>query len=162
MDLPLKERITRTRDSLRQSLGETTDQLKLRGEELRLRGEELRQRAEERVEQNRGRLALAEAAVLEGAANALARARETLGERAAFTERGEKALREALVELRAGHTATLPIADYDTLSVKQALPLFATLNLAELRTVRAFEARNKDRITVLRELDRRLGQLEAS
>lgn len=144
MEIQLKDRLARTRETLRQ------------------RGEELRHRAELRVEGGRGRLALAEAAVLEGAANALARARESLGERAAFTERGENALREALVELRAGHTATLPIHNYDTLGVKQALPLFAGLGLAELRTLRAFESRHKDRVTVLRDLDRRIAQLQAS
>lgn len=144
MEIQLKDRLTRTRETLRQ------------------RSEDLRHRAELRVEGGRGRLALAEAAILEGAANALARARESLGERAAFTERGERALREALVELRAGHTATLPIADYDTLGVKQALPLFASLDLAELRTLRAFEARHKDRVTLLRDLDRRITQLQSS
>jgi ElaB/YqjD/DUF883 family membrane-anchored ribosome-binding protein len=162
MESPLKDRLSRTLDTLRTTLGERTEQLKQRGEELRAKGEELRHRAEERVETNRGRLLQAEAAVLEGAANALARARETLGERAAFAERGENALREALVALRAGHTATLPVPGFDTMSVKEALPRFAVLDLAELRTLRAFEAKHKARVTVLRELDKRIAQLSAS
>lgn len=155
MEATLKDRITRTRESLRNRFGTTAESLKSRREELR-------QRAGAQVEDGRVRLALAEAAVLEGAANALARARETLGERAAFTERGEKALREALVELRAGHVATLPIKDYGSLGVKQILPLLPALDLAELRTVRAYEARTKDRSTVLRDLDRRIAHLQAS
>lgn len=155
MDLPLKERLLRTRDHLRTTIGETSDNLKQRGEALK-------HRAEERVELERGRVAGAEASVLEAAADGLAKARHALGERAAFVERGEKALRDALVELRAGHAATLPIPNYDALNVKHAAAAFEALNLAGLRTVRAYELKHKKRVTLLRDLDERIAIAEAT
>ncbi len=151
MDLPLKERLTRTRENLRHTFDETSEQLKHRRDDLM-----------HRVEAGRGRVAHAEATVLEAAADGLAKARQTLGDRAAFVERSEKALRDALVELRAGHAATLPIPNYDALNVKHAAAAFEALNLAGLRTVRAYELKNKKRVTLLRDLDERIAIAEAS
>lgn len=155
MELPLKERLLRTRDHLRTTIGETSDHLKERGEALK-------HRAAERVEIERGRVAGAEATVLEAAADGLAKARQALGDRAAFVERGEHALREALVELRAGHAATLPIPNYDSLNVSKANAAFAGLHLADLRTVRAYELNHKKRVTVLKELEARIAAAETS
>ncbi len=156
MELPLRDRLEKTRTNLRHKLDEQADALKHRRAELQARGDELRHRAEVRVDAGRGRVLLAEARVLEAAADALATARETLGERAGFVEKGEKALRDALVELRAGHESTLPIAGYEALGVKQVLPALAGVSEAGLRTVRAWEVRHKNRVTVLREIDKRL------
>ena len=151
MELHLKETFTRTRDSLRHTLNET-------GESLRHRRDEVKQH----VENGRSRLIQAEATVLEAAADGLAKARQALGARAAFVDQGEKALREALVQLRAGHAATLPIPKYNDLNVKHATAAFLGLNLSELRTVRAFEVKNKNRVTLLRDLDVRIKHAEAS
>ena len=151
MDLPLKERLTRTRENLRHTLDETSESLKHRREELK-----------HRVDHGRGRVAQAEAAVLEAAADGLAKARQALGDRAAFVERSEKALREALVELRAGHAATLPIANYDGLNVRDANAALVALPRADLRTVRAYELKHKKRVTVLKELDARIAAAETS
>ena len=79
MEATLKDRITRTRETLRSRIGSTTETLKARRERLR-------ERAGAQVEDGRVRLALAEAAVLEGAANALARAREQLATALALLE----------------------------------------------------------------------------
>lgn len=161
--------LEKARTTFRQKLDQQTEALKSRreslkhrGEELRHKGEELRHKAEARVEEGRGRLLQAEAQVLETAADALAKARETLGDRAAFVEKGEKALRDALVDLRAGHAATLPIAGYDTLNVKQAIAALEGLDLGDLRTVAAYEGRHKARVTVLREVEKRVAAAEAS
>ncbi|GDX79978.1 hypothetical protein LBMAG42_17890 [Deltaproteobacteria bacterium] len=151
MELPLKERFARTRENLRHTFDETSETLKHRRDELK-----------HRVEHGRGRVAQAEATVLEAAADGLAKARQALGERAAFVERSEKALREALVELRAGHAATLPIPNYDELNVREANAAFIPLHLADLRTVRAYELKHKKRVTVLKELDARIARGETS
>lgn len=58
--------------------------------------------------------------------------------------------------------AALPIADYDTLNVKQANAALVGLSAAELQRVRAHEAAGKGRVTVLREIDRLLGEHGAS
>ena len=50
------------------------------------------------------------------------------------------------------------IAEYDTLNVKQVNAGLAELNAWELEKVRAYEAANKGRKTVLREIDRLLEQ----
>lgn len=161
--------LEKARSTLRQKLDQQTealksrrDSLKHRGEELQHKGEELKHKVEARVEEGRGRVLQAEAQVLEAAADALAKARETLGERAAFVEKGEKALREALVDLRAGHAATLPIPGYDALNVKHAIAALEGLDLADLRTVHAYESKHKARVTVLREADKRIASAEAS
>ena len=151
MPNPLVERFEKTRAELR-----------ARTEDLRARTEDLRHRAGARVDHGRGRLVQAEAQVLETAADALGRARETLGERADFVRRGEEALREALVALRAGHEATLPVAGYAELNVKQVQAALGALDSAGLRTVRAFEVQHKARVTILRDIDRRLESLAAS
>jgi hypothetical protein len=50
----------------------------------------------------------------------------------------------------------LPIPDYDELSVRGAKVRLDALNPDELRTLRAYEAENKKRKTLIHEIDRRL------
>lgn len=50
----------------------------------------------------------------------------------------------------------LPIPDYDELSVRGAKVRLDALNPDELRTLRAYEAENKKRKTIIHEIDRRL------
>lgn len=50
----------------------------------------------------------------------------------------------------------LPIPDYDELSVRGAKVRLDALNPEELRTLRAYEAENKKRKTLIHEIDRRL------
>ena len=75
--------------------------------------------------------------------------------------RGEEALNERLVSLRASSEDTLPIADFDELSVKKVIAALdgGDFDALALRTLRAYEAANKDRVTLLRELDARLDEL---
>ena len=49
-----------------------------------------------------------------------------------------------------------PIADYDELNVDKVADALDALNLYELEKVREYERVNKNRVTVLREIDRRL------
>jgi len=121
--------------------------------DLQDRQKTLLKHGESALHNGRGALRGLEANTLESARDLLAWAGDNLGERAAFLKRGKDALDEALVALRAGHSATLPIEDFDQLSIKKVRPLLADLGSAELRTLRAYEARNKDRKTLLTELD---------
>ena len=50
----------------------------------------------------------------------------------------------------------LPIPDYDELSVRGAKPRLDALTPDELRRLRAYEAENKQRKTLIHEIDRRL------
>lgn len=51
----------------------------------------------------------------------------------------------------------LPIENYDELNVREVTASLAGLTNDELETVRAYEAANKNRVTVLREIDTLLG-----
>ena len=50
--------------------------------------------------------------------------------------------------------STPPIAEYDELNVKKVNAALEGLSFYELQKVRAYEAANKNRVTVLREVDR--------
>lgn len=156
MEFPILDKLEKTRANLKERAQGLRGRAEGRVDELKHRADELKHRAEERVEAGRGRVLKAEAQALEAAADALARAAEAVGERAPFLERGEHALREALVELRAGHEATLPVPGYEALNVKQVAAALPPLSQAGLRTLRAYEVRHKNRVTVLKELDKRL------
>ena len=54
---------------------------------------------------------------------------------------------------QAGGVANLPIADYDSLNVRQATARLEGLSVEELRQVRDYEARTKNRSTLLEKLD---------
>ncbi len=118
-------------------------------------------RKDEAVDGAKERLITVQATVLENARDLLGWAGDQLGPRAEFVKRGEDALEEALVALRAGHSATLPIDGFDGLSVKKAI---AALDAGQfdgiaLRTLKAYELANKARKTMLADLDRRLADL---
>lgn len=55
----------------------------------------------------------------------------------------------------AAHAAA-PIAGYDDLSAKAVVAQLADLDAATLQAVRAYEAANKNRVTVIREIDAKL------
>ena len=58
--------------------------------------------------------------------------------------------------------AVFPIADYDELSVDQIVPLLAMLEDDELEDVKAREAAGQGRKSVIAEIDRQLGLVEAA
>lgn len=156
MAQPLKERIEKTRDTLESWGNERLDRIRKHRDAIEQRGTDLRHRAEARLDEGKGRVLQAEAQVLEAAADALSKAGEKLGPRAAFVARGEHALREALVALRAGHSATLPVAGFEGMGVAAAKAAIESLDASALRTLHAYEAKHKNRVTLLREIDRRL------
>ncbi|MDX1664793.1 MAG: phasin family protein [Candidatus Promineifilaceae bacterium] len=53
-------------------------------------------------------------------------------------------------------TATAPFIDYDELTAREINERLGALTMAELAAVRRYEAANEKRVTVLREVDRRL------
>ena len=78
-----------------------------------------------------------------------------------YIDRSGKALDEAISALRAGDKSTLPVEDYDSMSVKKVVAALEaqTLEAGALLVLRAYEADNKNRVTLLRELDARLEAL---
>lgn len=175
------ERVEKTREQIKNWSTQRLDELQERQEALLTKRDELVKQGEERIQEGQkalqekreaikargtdvldsaqGAVAVAEATVLEAARDLLARASDSLGDRATFLARGQEALDEALVALRAGHRATLPVEGFETLSVKKATAQLAGLDIADLKTLRAYEVANKNRVTLLRELDRRLDEL---
>lgn len=144
-----------------ETLSEARDRLKAGRAALDEQRERLVCRADEAIKEGQGALLTMQATVLESTRDALAWAGTQLGPKAEFVHRGERALTEALVALRAGHTATLPLAQFDTLSVKAVIDQLdaGTLDAQDLRTLRAYEGANKGRKTLLRELDKRVAML---
>ena len=157
------ERIDELQEAQR-TLQERRDSLVRQGKEnlqegqkaMAERRETLVRQGTEALDNSKGALRTAEATVLEAARDLLSRSAEALGDRAPFLKRGEEALGEALVALRAGHHATLPVEGYDDLSIKKLQPLVAELDLAGLRTLRTYEANHKNRTTLLKQLDHRI------
>ena len=155
---------------------ERRDDLRKQGEDLLRQGGEaitagkaavldrkadlIRQR-DEAARAGRETLLQLEATALESARDLLLRAEELVGPNASFLARGRSALDDAIVTVRSAHQGGLPIDDFDTLSIAKITPLLDALSPAELRTVRAYEAANKARKTMLREIDARLGPAPA-
>jgi hypothetical protein len=125
-------------------------------QDLQSRQKDFVKQGETALHNGRGALRNLEANTLESARDMLAWAEDTLGTRASFLKRGKDALDEALVALRSGHSATLPIEDFDQLSIKKLMPLLSGLESAELRTLKAYESKHKARKTLLAELDSRI------
>ena len=156
MQSNIRERIEKTREQLKTWSNETLEEFQTRQKALNERREELVRQSGDAFDAGRGAVRGAEATVLETARDLIGRARNTFGERADFLKRGEDALSEALVALRAGHRATLPIEGYDALSVRKASALLDGLDRDDLRTLRAYEESNKNRKTLLKQFDKRI------
>jgi hypothetical protein len=147
--------------------------------ELQARKETLTHKADDAVHTSQEALLNAQATVLETTRDVLVWAGKQLSPLAEETEadaklraqaaamtdvalrylsRGEKALDEAIVALRAGDAATLPLDGYDDLSVKKVIDALdaGTIDRGGLMVLRAYEAEHKNRVTLLRELDARI------
>ena len=178
MQQALTDRVTKTREQIRDwrsaridDLQETRTTLIARKDEafdkLTHRRDEavdkLSTRRADAVDTARERLITVQTTVLEAARDMLGWAGEQIGPRAEFVKRGEAALEDALVSLRAGHSATLPIDDFDGLSVKKVVAALdaSDIDATGLRTLHAYEASNKHRKTLLADLDRRLDAVSA-
>lgn len=151
----IKDRIEKTRNTLRSWGKDRVHDFEVTTEPLKERAEELKQA----VDAGRGRLRDAEVQVLETAADTLARARKRLGETAPLLSRGEKALREVMAELGAVPTGDSPIPHYDAKNARQAIRAVEKLDLDALRVIRAHEVLTKNRVTVLRAIDTRIADL---
>ena len=156
-----REELTERRDQVSGELKERRETLK---NELEERRETYKQMAEEAKHKSTGALVGAEVAVLEATRDVLSWAGKQLGPRAEFVTRGEDALNEALVALRAGHSATLPVEGFDTMTVKEAKQAMddGGFDAASLRTLLAYEKSHKDRVTLTRDIESRLEDLTES
>ena len=152
----IRERLEKTRAQIKTWSNEALEELQTRQKDLTQRREDVLRQSTEAFDTGLATVLGAEATVLETAKDLLGRARNGLGGRGEFLKRGEDALTEALVALRAGHRATLPIEGFETLSVKKAIAKLDGLDYDDLRTIRAFEEANKNRKTLLSELNKRI------
>jgi|GEM_PF-3648066 len=170
--------IIETLQSKGQNLKEQAEDLKARGEELletrvqtpvkeaatavETRTEELKQQATDALDTGRGRMVVMEARTLEQARELLGRAGAILGDRATFVGKAEAALTDALVQIRAQHEMALPIESFGELSIKKVQPFLADLDAEDLRVLRTFEVDNKNRVTLLKAIDKALDGLMAN
>lgn len=166
------ERVEKARDQIKTLRKRSVAELQQRREDLTHRADETRQNSQEA-------LLNAQATVLETTRDVLAWAGKQISPLAkdapadsplkaptaaltnsalSYLTRSEKALDEAINALRAGDSSTLPIEDYDSLSVKKVVAALETGTFAAgaMLVLRAYEADNKNRVTLLRELDTRI------
>ena len=127
---------------------------------LQERQRQLKERGERAVSEGRDRFRALEAGALEQALELLVRANDKLD--AAVLKRGEEALEELLVSVRAGQASTLPIEGFDELSIKKIKPHFEAMSVVDLKSIRAYEASNKNRVTLLRAIDAHLEEIGAA
>lgn len=115
-----------------------------------------KQRLEELRDASLTRLYEAGATTLSSAADWLDKT--PLAKKVPFAKESAGQLREtAKAAEQAGKAVNLPpIADYDELNVKQVNEALEGLTAYELEKVRAYETAHKNRVTVLREVERRL------
>ena len=161
--MELTDRINETRKALSEKGNELLEQVKTRRDELvgqaEGRAEEIKQQATEALDTGRGRFVVMEARALEQARELLGRAGAILGERAPFVAKAETALTDALVQIRAQHEMALPVEDFQELSIKKVRPFLADLDAEDLRVLRTYEVEHKNRVTLLRAIDKRLEEL---
>ncbi len=165
MQQAITDRIQTARDQIRDWRTARLDEIDEKRQTLIHKKDEavdtLIHRKDEAVDGAKERMITVQATVLENARDLLGWAGDQIGPRAEFVKRGEEALEEALVALRAGHSATLPIEGFDALSVKKAIVALdeGEFDGVALRTLQAYELANKARKTMLADLDRRLADL---
>jgi hypothetical protein len=155
----IRERLEKTREQITNWGSERLDEIQNAQQQLVGRRDALIEKGSDALDASKGAVRGAEATVLEAVRDLLGKAGGALGEKAPFIKKGEDALTDVLVALRAGHSATLPIDAFDDLSIKKILPLLDGLSAMDLRTLVAYEESHKDRKTLKRELNRRLEEL---
>jgi len=145
------ERLEKSRDQI-------TGHIEDRIEALHRRQRAILTQGEKAVTQGKGRIRVIEVSALTQALDLLAKTNDKIEDRSSLLKRGEETLEELLVSARAAQPSTLPIEDFDGLSIRKLRPFIVELGAIDLRSVRAYEAANKNRVTLLREID---AQLEA-
>jgi hypothetical protein len=155
------------------TLTDRRDDLRKQGKDLLKQGEqtlnagrdalldrkaELLRQKEEATRMGRDTLLSFEATALEGARDLLVRAGELAGPKATFLTRGRAALDDAIVSVRATYEGGLPVNDFDLLSIAKITPQLDGLSVSELKTLAVYEAANKNRKTLLRELNARIDE----
>ena len=138
-----------------------TGHIEERIEALQKRKSEILDQGEKAVNEGRGRIRVLEANALEQALDLLVKANDKLEDRSSLLKRGEEALEELLVSVRAGQSVTLPIDGFDELSIKKIRPFIEDMDALNLRAIRAYETCNKNRVTLLREIDNRLEEIDS-
>ena len=166
MQQVIVDRVEKTREQLKTFKDRSLDELQQRRSALLERATDVRKNGEDAVRTARKN---GEDAVHTAQVSVLETARDVLSwatERVEWTplSRGEKALGDRLVELRSANAATLPIDGYDELSVKKVVAALdaGSFNAEALQVIRAYEVANKNRVTLLREMDTRLTPAEVA
>jgi len=75
---------------------------------------------------------------------------------------GAAAVEEEPTTVIAAVSGAVPIAGYDSLKVNEILPKLASLSFDELEDLAEYEEANKNRTTILAQIDRRLDELEGA
>lgn len=102
------------------------------------------------------------ALTVRGVRNAVKAAHRAGTEVAENPDPATKLLLRLVGKEEAAEAETPPIENYDTLTVTDILERLDDLDSEELCALRAYESKNKKRVTVLRAIDQRLGKEEPS
>ncbi len=143
----------------RERLETFQDDLVHRRDDVCDRGAELRRQIEQRSTTAAGRLRDASlTTIYEFGASTLSTAAELTG-KVPVVGSGAEGLRERAEALQSASRDVQrpPIDDYDDLNVRQVSEALDGLTVYELAKVREYEEANKDRVTVLRDVKRRIG-----
>lgn len=171
MQQVIADQVQKTRDQMKNFADEARKGLDARRSALEGRADEARKTAQRMIRDAQLSVVETTREVVARAADAVEPADEATGLLAKATAlgkpahdalaRSEEALTERLVALRAASEDTLPVPEFDELSVKNVVAALdaGDFDAVALRTLRAYEVANKDRVTLLRELDARLEAL---
>jgi hypothetical protein len=157
----LQERTTSLTEKRDELLKHSEDRIQAGKEAVQDRRLDLLTKRDEAAKAGMEHILNLETIALEGARDLLARAEDLAGPKARFLARGRAALDDAIVSVRSGHAGGLPIEDYDALSIAKIRPHLEGMASEALKTLQAYEAANKKRKTLLRELDALLTEPEA-
>lgn len=145
-------------DELREQLEQKREKLEQKGQQARSRTEEVLEDVQTRSNMIAGRLRDSSLSTgYEVGANTLSRAAQLLDD-VPGVAKGAEGLRERARDLEEAGKAVErpPIDDYDELNVQQVNDALEELTPWQLEKVRRYEQANKDRVTILREVDRLL------
>lgn len=150
-----KERFEESKERLE----DVPEELAEKGEEVLERGEELRKDVEKRSTELAERLRDGTLKTVYKTSAATLSAAANWGDRVPFVRQQANTLRDRADSLREAEEAVErpPIDDYDELNVREVADELDDLSDYQLQKVRRYEEANKDRVTVLRDVDRLLG-----
>ena len=145
-------------DLSEERLAQLQEEVRKKGQQAREQSQQLWRSVEVRSADVSGRLRDDSlTTVYEAGANALSKAADWL-DQVPLVRDGAEGLRQRSADLEEARQSIEqpPVDDYDEMNVREVDEALDGLTVCQLQKVRRYEEANKDRVTVLRSIDRRL------